>query len=183
MELGGIRHTKPRVFLSSTTHGAEIPQLAALVRVLDIVEADPGIFARNWEKGRAIRERLMTVVRANNLENVIEFVGEDCLFAVNLKNSGIHKANVAKTFLLQELVRRGQLFQGLFYPTPAHDDAAVSSTISAWSETLPVFSKFITGGERTELIGDAIKPVFRAFNSCECTSASDCEQCLTRLEG
>ncbi len=32
MELGGLRHNKPRVFLLSTTHGAEYPSLAAAHR-------------------------------------------------------------------------------------------------------------------------------------------------------
>jgi glutamate-1-semialdehyde 2,1-aminomutase len=181
MELGGILHDKPRVFLSSTTHGAEVPQLAALIKTLEIFEKTPGAFERNWSKGRDVRTKINSIIRENGLDDTLELLGEDCFLALNIKKSGHHKANVARTFLLQELIRRGQLFQGLFYPTPAHDEEALKLTYAAWSEVLPIFKKFITSGRREELIGEATKPVFRAYNSCECLSADDCAKCESKL--
>ncbi len=181
MELGGIDHDKPRVFLSSTTHGAEIPQLAAMIKTLDIFENDPKIFERNWKTGAKLRESLNQLVSQAGLSSHLEFIGEDLFFALNVKNCGIHKTNVARTFLLQELVRRGQLFQGLFYLTPAHTPEAIHETLSAWETVLPIYRQFLESGKREQLIGNPTKPVFRAFNSCECLTAEDCLKCQSRV--
>lgn len=181
MELGGISHARPRVFLSSTTHGAELPQLAAMLKMLEIFEREPGTFEDNWSRGKALREELRAMIHAEDLDSHIELLGENCFFMVNIKNPGIQKANVAKTYLLQELVRRGQLFQGLFYPTPAHNQAALDSTMKAWRETLPLFRRFIHNGARSELIGEATKPVFRAYNKCECLDPKDCLACFQKI--
>ncbi len=181
MELGGIDHDKPRVFLTSTTHGAEIPQLGAMIKTLDIFEHDPKIFERNWEQGKKLRGALDTLVKDADLSDTLEFIGEDLFFLLNVKNGGIHKVNIARTFLLQELVRRGQLFQGLFYSTPAHNAEAIEDTLATWKTVLPIFKKFIQSGKREELIGEPTKPVFRTFNSCECLSAEDCRKCQSRV--
>jgi glutamate-1-semialdehyde 2,1-aminomutase len=181
MELGGIDHDKPRVFLSSTTHGAEIPQLAAMIKTLEIFEKDPDFFKRNWEKGSRLRSKLLDIIKECRLDKHLEFLGEDLFFILNLKNGGIHKSNVARTYLLQELVRKGQLFQGLFYITPAHTPEIVAETLSAWRDVLPKFKKFIEAGSRSELIGEPTRPVFRTFNSCECLSIEDCNKCQSRV--
>jgi glutamate-1-semialdehyde 2,1-aminomutase len=181
MELGGIDHDKPRVFLSSTTHGAEIPQLAAMIKTLEIFERDPKIFDRNWQNGAELKAALNSLVMDAGLKDHLEFLGEDLFFVVNVKNPGIHKANVSRTFLLQEMVRRGQLFQGLFYLTPAHTPEVIKETLAVWKEVLPVFKKFIESGHRSELVGEATRPVFRRFNSCECLSLEDCQKCQLRV--
>ena len=181
MELGGIDHDKPRVFLSSTTHGAEIPQLAAMIKTLEIFEQDPKIFERNWKNGADLRSGLNKLFVKIGLTEHIELIGEDMFFAVNIKKSGSHKPNIARTFLLQELVRRGQLFQGLFYITPAHTPEVFAETMNVWQEVLPIFKQFLTSGRREDLIGEPAKPVFRTFNACECLTAEDCKACQSRL--
>lgn len=181
MELGGIDHDKPRVFLSSTTHGAEVPQLAALLKTLEILENDPKFFQRNWEKGHDFRAKLNTLVKKHGLEGAISFIGEDCFFMLNILSPGKHKPNVARTYLLQELVKKGQLFQGLFYLTLAHTDEALSQALKDWDLVLPKYKNFLENGSRSDLIGEPTKPVFRAFNSCECLSPDDCLKCEIKL--
>lgn len=181
MELGGIDHDEPRVFLASTTHGAEIPQLGAMISTLEIFEREPNIFIDNWRRGAELRDSLELLVREFGLSDAIDFPGEALFFVVNVRSGGIHKLNIARTFLMQELVRRGQLFQGLFYVTPAHTGEVFAKTISVWKEVLPIFKSFIAGGRREELIGGPMKPVFRTFNSCECLSVEDCKKCQSRM--
>jgi hypothetical protein len=139
------------------------------------------MFGRTWKRGAELRDSLNRIVGEAGLNGFLEFLGEDLFFVVNVKNSGIHKSNIARTFLLQELVRRGQLFQGLFYMTPAHTPEIISATLHSWAETLPIYRKFIESGNRNELIGAPTKPVFRTFNSCECLSVEDCRKCQSRV--
>jgi glutamate-1-semialdehyde 2,1-aminomutase len=176
MELGGISHNKPKVFLASSTHGAEIPQLAALMKTLDIFESQ-GPIDSAWKIGKNLKRDLNEKIRANDLAGHLSIIGADCLFAPVITNAGMHKNNVARTYLLQELVQRGQLFQGLFYPTRSHDEQAIKATLNAWGEVLPLFKEFIFCADRSLLKGSPTKPVFRAFNSCECLTPKDCQKC------
>ena len=58
MELGGIRHAgAEKVFLISTTHGAETTGLAALIAFIDAFERE-GMIASNWQRGAGLRRRL-----------------------------------------------------------------------------------------------------------------------------
>ncbi|MCS6944274.1 MAG: glutamate-1-semialdehyde 2,1-aminomutase, partial [Sutterellaceae bacterium] len=50
MELGGLRHSKKRVFLLSTTHGAEYPSLAAAMATMAIYRCEP-VVQRLYEAG------------------------------------------------------------------------------------------------------------------------------------
>lgn len=180
MELGGISHDKPKVFLSSTTHGAEIPQLAALMRTLDIYEANKPIETA-WKTGAKLKKDLLAKIALHDLDDHMTIVGANCLFAPVIKNTGTQQPNVARTYFLQELVARNQLFQGLFYPTISHDEAALKATLEAWDETLPIFKKFINGGDRQLLRGPPIRPVFRAYNACECLTPEDCKKCEEKI--
>ena len=180
MELGGIDHDKPRVFLTSTTHGAEIPQLAAMIATLDHFDRNPGTFEKNWRTGREIRERLNTMIAEHELSENLKIIGEDCLLAVSVEKTAPHRANVARTYFLQELIKEGQLFQGLFYATPSHTPEILEETFHAWSAVLPRFKKFLTIGTRGDLTGEPTKPVFRKYNNCECLSPEDCATCVSR---
>lgn len=180
MELGGIDHDKPRVFLSSTTHGAEIPQLAALIKTLDILDRNPGHFERNWSKGRELREVLDGVIKASGLGGKISLAGEDCFFGLTVLDPVPYASNVVRTFVLQELAAEGQLFQGLFYITPAHTEEILERTIKAWENAMPRVKAFLSGDSRYTLVGPAARPVFRKFNSCECLKASDCQKCMEK---
>lgn len=182
MELGGIEHSKPKVFLTSTTNGAEIPQLAALIKTLEIIDRDPYIYEKNWKKGRDLKAKLNQLVMDEKLEQNISFVGEDCFFIMSIQNCKNHASNVAKTYFLQELIKEGQLFQGLFYPTIAHTEEAIELTLHAWKKVLPKFKIFLETGCRADLQGEPIKPVFRSFNSCECLTAEDCLNCQMKLK-
>lgn len=181
MELGGIHHDKPRVFLASTTHGAEIPQLAAMMKTLEVFKRDEGLIARNWQKGAGLRKQLNEIVENAGLNEAISFVGDDCFFIADFKGKNGKTPSEGKTFLLQELVRRGQLFQGLFYPTPAHTDELIDETLAAWPQALERLRDFYEGRADARLIGEAIRPVFRAFNSCRCLSPDDCRKCQLKL--
>lgn len=176
MELGGIEHRKPRVFLSSTTHGAEIPPLAAFIKTLEIFSRNNPI-KENWAKGLQLRQALNELFASSGLSQNLSLVGEDCFFATVANGTDRISPALLRTFLLQELIDRGQLFQGLFYPTPAHDSEVIGQTLDAWSKALPKVVKLLETGDRSMLKGHVIKPVFRTFNYCECTVAGSCAEC------
>lgn len=54
MELGGIKHDKPRVFLLSTTHGAESHSLAAAIATMSVYRDEP-VIEHLYRQGERLR--------------------------------------------------------------------------------------------------------------------------------
>jgi glutamate-1-semialdehyde 2,1-aminomutase len=150
------------------------------MKTLEIFETQNPI-EKSWKIGAKLKKDILEIIVNNNLDEHMTVIGSDCLFAPVIKNSGTQQPNIARTYLLQELVYKKQLFQGLFYPISAHDENAIKDTLEAWEHVLPKFYSFINGGNRDLLKGPPIKPVFRAFNSCECLTPEDCKRCEDKI--
>jgi glutamate-1-semialdehyde 2,1-aminomutase len=64
--------------------------------------------------------------------------------------------------MLQEMIARGVLFQGMFYPTWSHQQAEMDHLVIAFDESCAIYRKAIDAGTTSQLlIGRPTKPVFR----------------------
>ena len=59
----------------------------------------------------------------HNLRAQIVLKGDPCLFAAVCANRAGTPDDAYRTLLMQEMIARGALFQGLFYPTWSHQRA------------------------------------------------------------
>jgi glutamate-1-semialdehyde 2,1-aminomutase len=162
MELGGIRHQgDDKLFLISTTHGAETTGLAALIATVDAFERE-GMIASNWERGAALRRRLDESIARHGLTNHLEVKGYPCLLSVVCRNGSRIPDDAYRTLLMQEMIARGVLFQGLFYTTWSHQVAELDRQVAAFDEACVVYAKAIDVGSCDGvLVGPPVKPVFR----------------------
>jgi glutamate-1-semialdehyde 2,1-aminomutase len=162
MELGGLEpEGKPKLFLVSTTHGAELSGLAAMSKTIDLLR-DGAIIRDNWTRGEALRKRIDTITARHGLEKNLVFTGYPCLWFVETRNKQGDMDNGLKTLFMQELLACGVFFQGVFYMTPAHGDAEIEETTQAWDAACTVFREAIDGGSVAGLLeGREVKPVFR----------------------
>ena len=164
MKLGGIEKGEKKVFLISTTHGAETHALAAAIKVIKELR-DNNVFEKNWKKGRYIVENINKVIKYYLLEDYIEIIGSPILPAVVFRD---HNRNVSmeyRTLFLQEMIQRGILFQGLFTIAYEHTYKDIDLTIKIFKESLEVFKKAIEEkSTKNFLVGEATKPVFREIN-------------------
>jgi glutamate-1-semialdehyde 2,1-aminomutase len=166
MALGGSMERGERVFLVSTTHGAESSALAAMLKTLEIFERDD-VIATNWRRGAALKARLQAAVAAAGLDGQISILGYPCLLLVTWAGQPEARALEWKTLLFQELVREGILFQGVMYPTASHDEQVCEETVAAFQRALPrVAEAWKSGSVEGYLEGPAIRPVFRKFQEC-----------------
>jgi glutamate-1-semialdehyde 2,1-aminomutase len=166
MALGGSQTSGRRLFLVSTTHGAESSALAAMMATLDIFVRDR-VIAGNWERGAALKTRLTALIQQAGLGGHLAVLGYPCLLVVAWQGLPEARAAEWKTLLFQELVRRGILTQGVLYPTPSHDAAVIDETVAAFQGALErVAEAWATGSVRGFLEGPAIKPVFRSYAEC-----------------
>jgi glutamate-1-semialdehyde 2,1-aminomutase len=162
MELGGIRREgDDKLFLISTTHGAETTGLAAMIATIKAFKHH-NMIESNWARGEALKQRLEQIVVKHGLESALQLIGYPCLFALVCRNSEGIPDDAFRTLMMQEMIARGVLFQGLFYPTWSHQQAEMDILTLAFDESCAIYSKaFDAGTTDGLLIGKPAKAVFR----------------------
>jgi glutamate-1-semialdehyde 2,1-aminomutase len=162
MEQGGLRHSGPRVFLLSTTHGAETHALAAAIATMDVYTTED-VIGHLHETGRALRTGVEQAAREAGVESFFRPVGRDCNLVYETRDSTGAPSQEFRTLFLQELVRRGVLAPS-FVVSYSHDETAIAHTVEAVSEALDVYARALEDGVARYLNGPPVKPVFRRFN-------------------
>ena len=162
MELGGIRREGgKKLFLISTTHGAETTGLAAMLQTIEEFRRNDMI-ADNWRRGAALKKRLQMSIDGRGLGAHLELAGDDCLFALMCRDAGGQPSDAYRTLVMQEMIARGVLFQGLFYPTWSHRQPELDQIALAFDEACDVYRQAIDRGSCDGLlVGAPAKPVFR----------------------
>ncbi len=166
MSLGGSRTRGRRLFLVSTTHGAESASLAAMMKTLEIFVRD-GVIESNWTRGARLKAGLARLIEQHGLATPLTVMGYPCLLLTVWRGLPEARAAEWRTLLMQELVERGVLTQGMMYPTPAHDDQVIDETLAAFDGALGVVATaWRAGSPMGHLRGPAAKPVFRRYAEC-----------------
>ncbi len=162
MELGGIRNEgEDKLFLISTTHGAESTGLAAMNATIKAF-VDNSMIESNWQRGAALKSRLEQVILKHELQNALKWIGYPCLLALVCRNAESNLDDTFRTLMMQEMIARGILFQGLFYTTWSHQQAELDHFLMAFDESCAIYKKAINQGNTNHLlIGRPAKPVFR----------------------
>lgn len=166
MDLGGIHQTgAPRVFLMSTTNGAETHAIAAAQAVLETYQTQP-VLAHQGRLVREVAAGMRAAVRAAKLEEAIE-VHESSWRVVTVYRDATGQVSASfRTLMLQEMIGRGILFQGLFLPCFTHTAADARAVVSAFELACDVYRDALTHGVESHLVGGPTRPVFRRYNGC-----------------
>lgn len=162
MELGGIRNEgDDKLFLISTTHGAETTGLAAMMATIREFQTH-NMVESNWSRGEALKLRLEQVAAKHGLSEFLTWMGYPCLFALVCKNQAGAPDDFFRTLMMQEMIARGVLFQGLLYTTWSHQQAEMDHIVAAFDESCAVYRQAVESGSTAGLLqGPAAKPVFR----------------------
>lgn len=162
MELGGIRRQgDDKLFLISTTHGAETTGLAAMMATIREFNKHDMITS-NWARGEILKSRLEDVVTRNGLAHELQLIGYPCLFALVCKNAEGVPDDRFRTLMMQEMIANHVLFQGLFYPTWSHQQPELDVMVQAFEEACGVYRAAVDAGTTDNfLVGPPAKPVFR----------------------
>lgn len=164
MERGGIYHKHERVFLISTTHGAETTALAAAIAAIDEMKKKR-VQAHFWKIGRLIKAGMEKLIAKHGLKDYVEMVGLPPNLLMSYKDKDGAPSLLLRTIFLQEAIKRGLLFQGAFPVSFSHKEAEVKKTLKIMDEVLSVYKKVLNSKDPKEyLVGEAVKPVFRKYN-------------------
>jgi len=162
MELGDIFHSQKRVFLLSTTHGAENHSLAAALATLNFFK-EKEVVSHMWKMGGRLIEGINQVVKEFGLEKYFSIGGIDCSPYYVCKDKNGNNSFEFRTLFLQEMVKEGILINYIA-PSYSHSQDTIDFTVSAVRKALKVYKMALDKGVKHYLLGPAIKPVFREYN-------------------
>ena len=163
MELGGInRDGEEKVFLISTTHGGETHGMAAAIATINEYR-DKNVIAHNHLIGKKLIDLCQQLVSENNLSEYVNVIPSAWMPVFVFKDENKVACQGFRTLFLQEMIKRGILFQGIFVPSFSHTDDDVYYFAKAFSETLEIYNQALKGGYCKYLIGNPAKAVFRKY--------------------
>ncbi len=163
MELGGIRNSgKEKIFLTSTTHGGETHCIAAGLATIHEFQTK-GIIKHNQGIGRYFIEICKQAIQANKLSNEVEIAPCEWMPVFLFRDAKKEISLGLRTLMMQEMIKRGVLFQGAFVPCFSHENNDIEYFGDALNESLKIYLKGLESGYEKYLIGTPTKPVFRKY--------------------
>ncbi len=162
MDLGGIHHDKERVFLLSTTHGAETHALAAAIATIQICRDEP-VIEHLYRQGARLARGFCQASSFHGLSDYVNVVGKECNLAFFTRDQEGTPSQAFRTLFLQELIRRGVLAPSLVV-SYSHSDEDIDRTIDAIDGALGVYKRAMVDGVDRYLVGRPSSVVFRKYN-------------------
>ena len=162
MELGGLDHDRERVFLLSTTHGAETHALAAAIAVMRTFRDEP-VVETLAARGTQLREGIEAAAARHGLTEHIPLFGPPCNLVFGARDPDGEPSQAYRTLLLQELIRRGVLGPSLVI-SYSHSEDDVGETIAAFDGAMTVYSRALEDGTDGLLVGEPSDVVYRKYN-------------------
>jgi glutamate-1-semialdehyde 2,1-aminomutase len=161
MRLGGDDHERERVFLLSTTHGAQTHELAAAIATMRCYRDLPVVETLH-ARGARLREGLRQVASAAGLSAQVGVVSRDCNLLFTTRDAAGQPSQPMRTLFMQELIRHG-IIAPSFVVSYSHSEADIDRTIEAVGAALAVYRQALDSHPERFLEGRPVKPVFRRY--------------------
>lgn len=162
MELGGLYHDQERVFLLSTTHGAETHSLAAAIATMRTYKEQP-VVETLQRQGERLAAGLNDVIAKHGLEDYVQIAGRPCNLVFMTLDNERKPSQAFRSLLLQELIKRGIIGPSLVI-SYSHTDEDVDRTVDAFDGALPIYKDALQIGAESYLVGRPSRVVYRKYN-------------------
>jgi glutamate-1-semialdehyde 2,1-aminomutase len=162
MGLGGIHHDRERVFLLSTTHGAETHTLAAGIETMNVYK-NQNVIETLYQQGKRLMDGINRCLSDLNLTEYFQIAGRPCNLIFTTRDQSKNPSQSFRTLFLQEMIQRGMITPS-FVVSFSHSDEDIDRTIDAAAESLRVYGRALEDGIEKYLNGRPIKPVNRRYN-------------------
>ena len=163
MQLGSTElEGQERVFLLSTTHGAEMGSLGAFVANVKFMQEND-VVQHLWKYGSELISLINQKAVEHGIESHFKAGGVACSpYYLTLDLQGNPSLEL-RTLFSQEMIRNGVLMPWIAL-SYSHNDAEFNYTANALDASFTVFAKALQDGVAEYLSGPVIKPVFRKYN-------------------
>jgi glutamate-1-semialdehyde 2,1-aminomutase len=163
MELGSIENPgQERLFLLSTTHGAEMSGLGAFVETMKFMQ-DNNVVEHLWNYGSKLINLMNDMAKSFGVEKNFVAGGIECSpYYLTFDKSGKNCLGL-RTLFAQEMIKNGVMMPWIAI-SYAHGEKELELTKKALEKTFEVYKKAVDESFQVYLKGDVIKPVFRKYN-------------------
>ena len=162
MALGGLLHDKQRVFLLSTTHGAETHALAAAIATMRTYQTEP-VVDTLASQGTKLAKGLQHAIDTHGLQGYVGIHGRPSCMVFSTKDRDRLPSQAFRALFLQETIARGLLMTSLVL-SYSHTDEDIDHTVAAVNEALAVYRSALDEGVENYLTGPPTQGVYRRFN-------------------
>ncbi len=161
MELGGLDHDRERVFLLSTTHGAETHALAAAKATIQTYRTEP-VIETLYSQGQKLKDGLDQVIKDSGLSDYLQIHGRPCALVYHTLDAERRPCQWFRALFMQEIIKRGVLGPS-FIISYSHSDSDVQKTIDAVEGALPVYKAALEDGVQN-FVDRPTASVYRKYN-------------------
>jgi glutamate-1-semialdehyde aminotransferase len=157
-----------------TTFGGEALSLAAAKATIEELRSQrvPAYLAK---QGRRLKEGYNCIAEELDIPHT-RCTGFDCRTIVTFDRAAGDPL-ILKSYVQQELIKRGILWSGFHNLSFSHSDADIEYTLSAYREVLPMLKEAVSNNDIAgRLRGQPVEPVFRKtsnFNTKPRVTISD----------
>ena len=164
MDLGGIKNNgEKKLFLVSTTHGGETTAIAAGLATMRIFEEN-NVVDYNQKIGQYFIDGVTKILFENKVQDYFTLTGFNWSVGLIIKNRKKEPCMFYRTLFMQEMIKRGFLYQGSLSPCVSMRKNDIDLMLEAFNGSVKLFKKAIEDGYEKYLVGSEIKPVFRKYN-------------------
>jgi glutamate-1-semialdehyde 2,1-aminomutase len=163
MSLGSIENEgEERLFLLSTTHGAEMSGLGAFVETINYLQTNR-VIEHLWNYGKDLIELMNTLAKKHNIEKNFVVAGIECSpYYLTFDDKGENSLEF-RTLFAQEMIKHGVMMPWIALSF-SHGKEELQKTKIALDKTFEVYKKALDEGIEYYLHSPCIKPVFRKYN-------------------
>ncbi|WP_249872148.1 aminotransferase class III-fold pyridoxal phosphate-dependent enzyme [Oceanobacillus saliphilus] len=145
----------------SFTFGGETLSLAAALATLNKLQKEP-VIKRIKENGTKIIETVNKLIESHKLKDVISVSGHPSWSFLNIENKNDYSNLEIKTYLMQELFKRGILMYGTHNMSYAHSSEDLRKLFLAYDEVFSDLSSTLASKSLLEQLNcNPLKPLFK----------------------
>jgi glutamate-1-semialdehyde aminotransferase len=153
------------VFFYSTFGGEALSLAAAVATIREMIDQQVPLALA--AKGKLLKDGYNQLVKKHGLEGVTTCQGFDCRTIITF-NANAGDPLVLKSYVQQEMIRRGILWGGFHNVCFTHTEKDIEKTLAAYDEVLALLSAAIQAGTvATQLMGKPVEAVFRKVGNVQ----------------
>ena len=163
MKLGGIlEEGTERVFLTSTTHGAEMSALGAFIKTVEIMKRE-NVINHYWEYGKKLINGMNQISAVLGIQDFFYVEGYPCSPNYITKDA---KGDISLAFrtLFAQCMLDKKILMPYIAVSYAHQEVELKITLDAVEYALEIYKDALANGYEKHLKSNIIKPVFRKYN-------------------
>lgn len=162
MDLGGLTPGKERVFLISTTHGAEMSSLGAFIETINVYK-EMNVTDHIWKMGNCLVNGLQDIAKECGVSDYFYMEGANCSPNMVICGKDKKPSLEYRTVFVQELMAKG-IMMPYIAVAYQHTQKEIDATLEAARSAMKIYSEALEGDVSKYILGCAIKPVFRKYN-------------------